>query len=175
MGFSAGVVVGVMFGGVFLGSIITSFVFIFLWQRARKEQEKKKNVLENCNHNPAYENGDDDQMNTRNRTPKPTKVSHVNPIPRENIPTSQATEDGVYNHLNEASTSTKTDDVYDHARPHSSTSVHCEGYGTLVFDHEGNDVYMEGDGKGAGCSVEMETKNEYTAHNYFVLEKETPK
>ncbi|XP_062571229.1 uncharacterized protein LOC134233264 [Saccostrea cucullata] len=164
-----------MFGGLVLGSIITSSVFIYLWQRARKEQEKKKNVFENCNQNPAFENGDYDQMNTRNKATKPAKISQVNPIPRENISTSHSMEDGVYNHLNESATATtNTDDVYDHARPHSSTSVHCEGYGTLVFDHEGNDVYMEGDkDKEAGCSVGAETKNEHTAHNYFVLEKET--
>ncbi|XP_062593101.1 uncharacterized protein LOC134254589 [Saccostrea cucullata] len=174
--FSAGVVVGALFGGLVLGFIITSSVFIYFWQRARKEQEKKNNLLQNYNHNPAYENGDYDQMNTRNKTQKPTKVSHVNPIPREeSISTSNFTEDGVYNHLNESvKATTNTDDVYDHARPHSSTSLHCEGYGTLVFDHEGNDVYMEGyRDKGAGCSVRMDTKNEHTDHNYFVLEKET--
>ncbi|XP_062612926.1 uncharacterized protein LOC134274683 [Saccostrea cucullata] len=175
-GFSTGVFVGAIFGGLVLGSIITSSVFIYLLQRARKEQEKKNNVFHNCNQNPAYENGDYDQMNTRNKTQNPTKVSNVNPFPREhNISTPNATEDGVYNHLNEAATATTiTDDVYDHARPHSLTSFHCEGYGTLVFDHEGNDVYMKGDiDKEAECSVGMDTKNEHTAHNYFVLEKET--
>ncbi|XP_062620215.1 uncharacterized protein LOC134281797 [Saccostrea cucullata] len=164
-----------MFGGVLLGFIVASCVFIYRWQKTKKELEKKDNVSQNCNQNSAYESEDYDQSDTMNKTPKTTKISQVNPIPRQqNTFTSHSTEDGVYNHLNESATSTtKTDDVYDHARLHSSTSVHCEGYGTLVFDHEGNEIYMKGDGKGAGCNVEKEIKNEHTAHNYFILEKET--
>ncbi|XP_061179059.1 uncharacterized protein LOC133187658 [Saccostrea echinata] len=106
--------------------------------------------------------------------PKTTKVSHVNPIQREqNISTSQSTGDCVYNHLNETATIDR-DDFYDHARPPSSTSTHCEGYGTLVFNNEEKDVYVEGDdNKGAGSNVGKGNENEHTVHNYFVLEKET--
>lgn len=82
---------------------------------------------------------------------------------------SEATDDGVYNHLNEAAT-VDNSDYYDHAKSGPSSSTPIDGYGVVTFTNREEDNYPEVNFMVAG--IDRQIPNEEPVNDgYCVLEK----
>ncbi|XP_055999478.1 uncharacterized protein LOC125655314 isoform X2 [Ostrea edulis] len=169
-------VIGAAIGGFLLGSVVTAVVFI-CHRRTTLPQQKRGQIPREF-HNAEYQSessntGAQSQSNRRSVvyseiSDETRKSMAVEPFRRQQND-SEATDDGVYNHLNEAAT-VDNSDYYDHTENGSSSSTPIDGYGVVTFTNREEVNDPEVNFMVAG--IDRQIPNEEPVNDgYCVLEK----
>ncbi|XP_056001555.1 uncharacterized protein LOC130048605 [Ostrea edulis] len=169
-------IIGAAIGGFLLGSVVTAVVFI-CHRRTTLPQQKREQIPQEF-HNAEYQSessntGAQSQSNRRSVvyseiSDETRKSMAVEPFRRQQND-SEATDDGVYNHLNEAAT-VDNSDYYDHTENGSSSSTPIDGYGVVTFTNREEVNDPEVNFMVAG--IDRQIPNEEPVNDgYCVLEK----
>ncbi|XP_062576900.1 uncharacterized protein LOC134238803 [Saccostrea cucullata] len=177
--------VGTALGGVIFGSIVTSFVCIYLLRRSQRDrkrirmQEKGIHQIRNYTHHYLSKPLGQGHGNSGNEIyceiedKKGNSKALFHETPTKKSQTVPDTNDGVYSHLNETNQdAADRSEYYDHVKPLQGSSVNVptpsHGYGTVTVVNDGNVKRSE---DGESIDDKDKSSEKAAADEYFVLEK----